>query len=52
MILVLLWWSLRTGEVVCYVKLLSTKASSDQVTAALVLLLFRLILHWFGCFLL
>jgi len=41
------WWSLRTEEVVCCVELLGTKASSDWVTAALALLLVRLVLHWF-----
>lgn len=39
-----LGWLLRTGEVVCCVELLDTKAISAQVTPELALLLVRLIL--------
>lgn len=43
----LLWWSHRVEEMVCCVELLVTRGSSGQVTAALVLCLVRLILHWY-----
>lgn len=46
------FFSLRTGEVVCCVELLGTKTSTSQITAALALLLVRFILHCFKWFLL